>query len=117
MRPLSNQLEEALQLKKPVKGGLTMKVTLANVRQIPFLPTAVLLAILLPGCPTPPPPPELPVKKAIVTNLGEVVKEARYIGDTIRYRVPSVTGFTSPTTPKRQLILALSIILTPTWTT
>jgi hypothetical protein len=63
-----------------------MRVTSANVWQISLLLTAVFLAALLTGC-KPQPLPELPVKKVIVTNLGEVTKEVRYVGETIRYKI------------------------------
>ena len=63
-----------------------MRVTLANVWQISLLLTAVFLAALLTGC-KPQPLPELPIKKVIITNFGEVIKEANYVGETIRYRI------------------------------
>jgi hypothetical protein len=63
-----------------------MRETLANVWQISLLLTAVFLAALLPGCKSLP-HIELPIKKVIVTNGGEVIKEARYVGETIRYKI------------------------------
>ena len=63
-----------------------MRVTLANVWQISLLLTVVFLAALLTGCKEQP-LPELPIKKVIITNFGEVIKEARYVGETIRYKI------------------------------
>lgn len=63
-----------------------MRETLLGAWQISLLLTAVFLAAILPGC-KPQPLSELPVKKVINTNLGEVIKEARYVGETIRYKI------------------------------
>lgn len=48
--------------------------------------TVISVAVLLPGC-RPHPVPELPIKKVIITNSGEVTKNACYVGETIRYKI------------------------------
>ncbi|RPI53123.1 MAG: hypothetical protein EHM49_04675, partial [Deltaproteobacteria bacterium] len=63
-----------------------MRVTLGNLWQTCLLLTVVLLAALLNGCEEQS-IPELPIKKVIITNFGEVIKEARYVGETIRYKI------------------------------
>ncbi len=64
-----------------------MRKTLSGVWQRSLLLiTVIFVAALFPGC-KPPPLPQLPVRKVIVTHLGEVIKEARYVGETIRYKI------------------------------